>query len=771
MPVFIDFNSGWLFHEGDITVSEPAYKGAMYMGAKTQRALIGPAAYAYNDSPDSYSSERELKSESWSCVTLPHDYIISQTPSPEHNSALGYFDYHSAWYRRHFTVPQGEWGRVALIFDGVSSFCEVWVNGCYMSESRTGYVPFEVDITDIVRPGDNVVAVYVRSDRHEGWWYEGAGITRKVRLSLAAGLSAALYGIYVHPEKLSDAKWIVPVELTVRNDTDAVRRAYVRCEIIASGGNEIGEMSGEVDIAPYGSADVKMETAISSPELWQLDCPALYTLKATISDGEESVDEYETSFGFRTAEWRADGFYLNGRKEYLRGVCCHQDFGLTGRVIAPNIHRYRLRLMREMGANALRTSHYMNAEETIDAADRLGILVMDETRWFESTPDGISQLETLVRRDRSHPSVILWSLGNEEPMHATENGRKIAKKLHAALRSLDDRAVTAAVSVSPEKAQVNDIVDVIGVNYNRGAFDALRAKYPDKAIISTECCAVGSSRGWYMADDAARGYQNAFDSHNDSADWFGGREQMQKFVLSHPYIAGEFQWAGIEHRGETRWPRLCSVSGAVDMFLCRKDAFWQNMSHWSAQPMVHILPHLNLDGREGEQIDAWVYTNCPECELFCDGISLGRKQIEPGGHYSASYTYPASELYAVGYGSDGREAAREVINRAGKPVSLTLKWLNADDFAFDGRDLALISCRCVDENGVLVPDASPFVSFYTSGGGVIAATGSDDCDHVPPSCPDRKMYMGEITAAVRASSPVRVYARADGLTSSVIEIG
>lgn len=774
----INFDFGWLFHRGEIEAVQPAAKGPMYNGAKTERALIGPASIGYNDDNENGGSNREIQTDVWERVNLPHDYVVTQTPEPQYNNALGYFKYENAWYRKHFRLEQSDSDkRLTLYFGAVQTKATVWVNGCLMGHSFTGYTPFEIDITDVARFGaDNLVALYVEAAEHEGWWYEGAGICRHVYLVKASDVSIDTDGVYVRPfYTKKSGRWVVPTDATVRNDSPCPRTVTVRCEMSDADGNQCDYSEAINYIQPFSKSTCCSSFDFAEPKLWDTENPNLYSMKTTVFENGKAIDESITRFGFRTIEWRADGFYLNGVKTYLYGVCCHQDYGLTGKAIPDNIHRYRLRLMKEMGANALRTSHYPNAEETMDACDELGILVMDEIRWFESTPEAISQLEALLRRDRCRPSVIMWSMGNEEPFHAKPQGRRIMERLYNKVKTFnygagdDGRAVMTAISNDPVHAAFNDITDVIGINYNRDAFDVLREKYPDKAILSSECCATGTTRGWYRQSDFKRGYTSAFDHDNDSKTWFSGRELMRKFVLERPYIAGEFQWAGIEHRGETMWPRLCSCSGAVDMFLMKKDPFYQNKSHWTKTPMVHILPHLNLEGREGERVTAWVYTNCAEVELFCDGVSLGRRAVEAGGHYEAEFVYPAQKLTAIGF-NNGVESARDEVEHTGKAKALKLEWMNSDDFAFNGRDAAVLHCTCTDENGLTVPDASPFVSFYVSGPGYIIGTGSDDTDHVPPQCPDRIMFSGMIAAAVAANGPIKVYAIADGLTTASIEL-
>lgn len=333
---------------------------------------------------------------------------------------------------------------------------------------------------------------------------------------------------------------------------------------------------------------------------------------------------------------------MNDRYVKIKGVCSHQDFGLTGIAVPDNVQRYKIEMIKEMGANGFRTSHYPHGEATMDALDELGFVVMAETRWFESTEEGKAQLKMLMKRDRNRPSVFFWSVGNEEPHHTTEVGRQICRNLVSFAKKLDDtRPVMTATDV-PHIATVNDETDIIGINYSLGKYDEVHKKYPQKAVFASECCATGTTRGWYDADAPEKGYYSAYDK--DTTAWFLSREHTWKFMAERDWIFGAYQWAAFEHRGETVWPRLCSVSGAIDLFLQKKDAFYQNMSHWIEKPMVHLLPHWNFEGREGEVITVCAYTNCQELELFLNGKSLGKRQIEKYGHGEWKVEYQPGTL-------------------------------------------------------------------------------------------------------------------------------
>ena len=766
------FNDGWKFHCGDLPARNTVMKGPDYMGAKTERMMIGPASCYYIDNSDSF----ELGNTSpdlWLDVNLPHDYIIEQTPSKENPQALGYFKYENAWYRKHFSLDESDKNkRITLYFEGVATNATVYLNGCLMKHNFCGYTPFEVDITDNVYfDRENILAVYADSSSHEGWWYQGGGIYRNVWLVKTAEIAVDLWGVYVNPQKTDGENWNVNIETTVLNCAYDNADFTLYSALCTSDNIEIVHTEDNYSIEYKSKMTANQMLNIKNPLIWDTDTPNMYKIVTKIFSNGTFIDQTETKFGFRTFKFDCEkGFILNGRQVKLKGVCSHQDYGLTGKAVPDNVYRYRVEMIKEMGANAYRTSHYPHAEATMDALDENGILVMDETRWYDSTDEGISQLETLIKRDRNRPSVILWSVGNEEPKHLTEQGRRIAKTMIAAVRKLDkSRPVTTAISNDPLDATVLDLVDVIGINYNLQHYESLHKAHPDKPFVVTECCATGTTRGHYFDDNVERSFASAYDK--DTNKWFLGREKTWKYVAERDWIAGSFQWIAFEHRGECVWPRLCSISGAVDMYLQKKDAFYQNKSHWSSEPMVHILPHWNFSGLEGEMIKVWVYTNCDEAELMLNGKSLGAKKIEKYGHGEWNVPYEKGEIRAIGR-INGKVASEEKIETTGKPVKLKLTLDNKIEYA-NGRDLALLTCVCVDENGREVPDAEAFVKFSANRLGSVAGTGSDISDHIPPSCPDRKMRAGKCSAAVRVGNDegiLKVYAFSENLDTAVIDI-
>ena len=776
------FNDEWLFHEGDINLPLPANKGPLYKQAKTERMLWGPACRAYKERPDAFDYEM-YPTDNWEFVRLPHDYIVNKTPDEKQNDTLGYFEYTNGWYRKHFDLGKEDFDkRITLEFGGIATESIIYLNGTELKRNISGYNSFEVDITDFVKfDEDNVLAVYVKAENHEGWWYEGAGIYRDVYLVKTEKIAVDMYGVYVNPEKISDKLWNVNVETTVVSIKDADENVTVVTEIIDKNGTVVAK--GQVDMVAetYNKRTVCYNLGVENPVLWDVDNPYLYNIKTSVVSGGKVVDEYYTKTGFRYFECDAQkGFFLNGRQLKIKGVCAHEDCGLLGKAVPKNIHKYKMGLIKEMGANGYRTSHYQQNEAILDACDELGVIVLNEARWFSSSEDCTKQLEALVKRDRNRPSVFFWSLSNEEPCGLNENGRRITKNLMRVVKRLDKvRPVTSAICHSPDKATVCDELDIIGVNYNFHLYDEIRKNFPEIPVFSSENCATGTTRGWYYKDSTDKGFLSAFDKSSKSdleANQYRSREVTWKNIAKHEYIMGGYQWTAFEHRGETVWPRLCSQSGAIDLFLNKKDAFYQNQSHWKDEPMIHMLPHWNIEKEQGEDVSVWAYTNCDQAELVLNGKSYGKQDVEKFTHLEWVVPYEAGKIEVIGY-NNGIECARDVNETTSSPEKIVLKLENKIK---KPNDIGIVTCYAVDSKGRFVTDAEIEVEFFAESGGRIISTGSDVSDHTPLNSRIRKMRAGLITVAVGVElfkgkavmeqGTITIYAKSKGIKSAKLDI-
>lgn len=752
MREVILLNDGWKYYDGDPAVRAPNDKGTVYMQAKTECRLWGPAAEKYDD-------------RAFAPVTLPHDALIGRTPRPEGNEGLGYFRYHCGWYRRRFSLPEREDGaRAYLRFEGVATHAEVYVNGCLAGRSFGGYAPFDVDISCFARfGGENTVSVRVDSaSSYEGWWYQGMGVYRDVKLVVTNDARIASDGVFVHPEKQKGTLWRVPVDVEIENHCSRARTLTVRAEILDGQGTLAARGEAPARVSEWDVCTASLALNVEAPALWRLSDPKLYTCRVTIRENGEILDSETARFGFRTIGFAADGaFLLNGESTYINGVNCHQDFGLTGKVMPPEIAGYRVRLMKEMGANAMRLAHYPHGEAEMDALDENGMLALAETRWFSTEPEAVKQLTALIRRDRNHPCVFLWSVGNEEPLHAEPRGRRIAGELFARARKLDPtRPLTTVVCHAPERAPVYDACDVLCLNYNLQAYDELHRRYPDKPFLAGEWCATPTTRGWYAPDDPEKGRVFAGD-HDPHNGFSAAREDTAAFTRPRKWVAGGFQWVGVEHRGECKWPRLCSASGAVDLFLLKKDAYYQNQTLLRTEPRVHILGHWNAPADGAKIVPVWVYARADRVELFLNGVSLGTRDTRDGRHAEWQVPYAPGELRAVGDKEDA-PVCEDVRHTTGKPVKLHLIPVEPG--------MPLFTCECLDEAGRTVPDAAPYVRFRAEGGVRIIATGSDNADPIPPAVPERQMYMGQIAVYARVSASGALIAEADGLVPARYEI-
>ena len=770
----IRLTAGWLFHSGAENYTTPLQHSMLYASAKTENRRCGFAALGYCEDQSSSPDE-------WLPVRIPHDYTVAARPDPQYAGSLGFYPYGEAWYRRSLTFPDSDRGRrLVLCFEAVATHCEIYFNGCLMRRNHTAYVPFEVDISDYVRFGGekNVLAVRILPTvEHEGWWHTGAGITRPVTLLKTDATAIAPRGVWVRAVPEDGGVWRCEIETTLL-------RGAAGSDSVTLTHRLAGEtVTDSVCVPAYGEITVRQTVRVRCVRLWDTEDPFLYACDTSVSRGGEETDRVRTEFGFRRAEFRADGFYLNGRRVPLHGVCCHEDYGITGRAVPPSIAAYRVRLMREMGANAWRCSHYMQSDATMDALDRAGFLVMAETRRFGSDEESLAQLETLIRRDRNRPSVVLWSIGNEEFYFARPEGASVARRMIALLRRLDpDRAVTAAVDKNVAASPVMDEVDVLGVNYNTAAIDPLHARLPGKPIVWTECMAAGTTRGHYAETDAALGRVACFDCKTSG---FGdSASATQRFADGRAFMPGLFRWTGLEYRGESTWPRLCSQSGAVDLFLQKKDVFWLMRALWTDEPVVHVLPHWNHAGREGEEIAVEVYSNCARVVLTLNG----RKVAEGGGDRYAPLRvcvpYEAGVLCAEGFDADGVRTAADARVTTGAASRLRMRIDNAAEARVCG-DVAHVTVWAEDADGHAVPDASARLTFTLEGGeqlnfgapgtrAVILGSGSSVTDPEPPVLRERTMYMGLAACAVRLGDgtvPERLCVSAPGLGAASIPLG
>ncbi|MBW8848307.1 MAG: DUF4982 domain-containing protein [Burkholderiales bacterium] len=685
----------------------------------------GPAALEFDDRP-------------WRRVDLPHDWAVelpfdARGSSTHGSKAIGraFPENSVGWYRRELAIPASVQGkRIALEFDGVFRDSVVWVNGHYLRREASGYSSFRVDITDYLHYGGrNIVAVRVDVTTQEGWWYEGAGIYRHVWLTQTEPLHVDHWGTFVHAT-VNGNRADVAVDVTVRNDGKAAESFTLEHELRDPDGRVVAR--GTVPARRVGVAAVAETTAmlrVTAPRLWSLETPQRYTLTTQVRRGAQLVDQYDTPFGIRTLRFDAnEGFLLNGRHVKLHGTDNHQDHAGIGIALPDAMHEARLKMLKGMGVNAIRSAHHPATPELLDACDRLGMLVIDEHRMMGTAPQISDELERMVRRDRNHPSVMLWSVGNEEwAIENTEIGTRLAREMQAIVKRLDPtRLATLAASSSggPEGTAVGS--EVLGFNYKaQHDIDAMHRRFPDRPIVVTEEGLTYATRGIY-ADDPAHVHIAAYDKRS-GGDTTASIEEAWRYNAERPYIAGMFVWTGFDYRGETTpfgWPAVSSQFGMMDTTGALKDSGYYLKAAWTPEPMVHVLPHWNWPGREGQPVDVRVYANTDEVELLLNGRSLGRKPLARYGHLQWSVPYEAGSLTAQGYQA-GKRVVSETVATTGDGSAVRLA-VDRARIRADGDDVAVVRVNVVDREGRIVPTANQRMAFEVTGPARLIGMGNGD---------------------------------------------
>ena len=729
---------------------------------------------------------------SWTTVQLPHDWSLSLpylSPQEGGKPQMGFMQGGLGWYRKSFAVPAAWKGRrVSLEFDGVYHRATVYVNGREVGFHPYGYTAFAYDITDYLLPGqDNVVAVKVdHTDCPSSRWYSGSGIYRHVWLNVTDPVHIGLWGTYVTTPAAGSDRAEVRVETTVVNDGVKAAQVALTSELRDPAGRVVAKATVKAPLAAGAQAVLPQEFSLQAPALWDIDAPQLYTLVSTVRRGGAVVDRYETPFGIRDIRFDPDkGFFLNGRSVKMKGGDIHQDAGSLGAAIPDRAHERRVALMKAPGFNAIRCSHNPPAREFLDACDRLGMLVIDESfdKWkigyYEQWYDDwwARDLASMVLRDRNHPSVVLWSVGNETREQGDRTGAGTARlqALRAECERLDPTR-KVAVTTSPDynrtynKNGFNASVEVVGYNYQEPFFDEDHAQFPDRIIYGSEVFPYYS---------AGRGQMREYIERNPWYDY-----------ASRDFIFGYFMWAAIDYWGESSgWPSKGWPTGIYDMMMQEKPqaAFFRAV--WKDEPVVKIavrddsapldrgkdmwtwpllVSHWNFprhDNPQMMQVD--VFTNCERVELFVGGVSLGMRRTEdyPNNTVVWHTPYKPGSVVAKAYDGDTLVATDE-LRTAGEPVALRLR-ADRSDLAADGQDLSYIDIELVDAQGLVVPDADRPVRVRVTGSGrFLCMDNGDTADGGAQLRADKPTFLGRAQAVVQAgreAGHLRVTASADGL--------
>ncbi len=680
----------------------------------------GPAAKDFDD-------------RAWRKLDLPHDWAVEQPFSESASFSHGFkaagknFPEKSiGWYRKKIAIPNGDLGKIiSLKFDGVFRNSKVFFNGFYLGTQESGYNGFEYDITAYVNyGGENTIVVRVDASMEEGWFYEGAGIYRHVYLQKTNPLHVAQNGTYITSEIANDNASIT-AEIKLENKGHFKGNVEVSQTILDASGKQVAAVSENV-AAPefYKTSVYTSKLNVKNPLLWDIDSPNLYELVTEIKSEGKVIDSYKTSFGIRTIKMDPEnGFFLNGKHIKLKGTNNHQDHAGIGTALPDEIQYYRIAKLKEMGSNAYRCSHHPPTPELLEACDKLGMLVIDETRLMGINDYHLNDLQRMIERDRNHPSIFCWSVGNEEwQIEGGTIGERIANTMQDFSKSIDPtRPVTVGIS-SGFRSGISNVVEIMGYNYlGNGDIDAHRNQFKQQPGMGTEEGSTFATRGIYFSDDAKH-YQSAYDKKPRPT--FYSIEEGWKFYAERPYLAGMFVWTGFDYRGEPTpygWPSVTSYFGMMDVCGFPKDNVFYLKSWWGKEPVLHLLPHWNWNGMEGKEMDVWAYSNCDEVELFLNKKSLGKKKMEQNGHLEWKVNYVPGTLEAVGY-KNGKKVLTDVQKTTGKPENIKL---SLDKENVLKAKVSVVTVETTDKNGLHVPTANDEIAFSIKGGKILGVGNGD----------------------------------------------
>ena len=755
-----DFDAGWKFHLGDVTGGENV---------------------ALNDA-------------SWRVLDLPHDWSIEGEFSERNPAGAGGGALAGGigWYRKTFTMAPNDTSRLVFVeFDGVYRNSEVWINGRSLGERPYGYSSFSYELTPYLRFGGtpNVIAVRVdNSKQPNSRWYSGSGIYRHTRLVTTNRVHVDHWGTYITTPEVTARSARVRIRTTLRNGSPNDVPVVLRTTVYDAAGGVVASAATTARAPRDSTAEVTQEVSVPKPKQWSIDRPYLYRAVTRVDCGgvRTLCDGYTTPFGIRTFEFRADsGFFLNGQHVKIRGVCLHHDLGALGSAVNERALERQLELMQAMGVNAIRTSHNPPAPELLDLADRMGFIVMDEAfdmwrkpktafdyhldfpEWHER------DIADMVRRDRNHPSVFIWSIGNEV-MEQWTNGDStaapIARELAGIVRRLDPtRPITSASNNGSTDNPVfhAGALDLLGHNYHHEAWADFPKQFPGQKFIITEAMSAYNSRGYYeQPSDSVAVYFTPYDTthgqkpnrnyrissyDNRRASWGSLHEESLRLFEQYPFLSGIFIWSGIDYLGEPtpyEWPARSSYFGVVDLAGFPKDPYYLYQSEWTTRPMLHVFPHWNWT--RGDTIDVWAYTNADEVELFLNGHSQGVRRKDPDHlHLMWRVAFTPGELRAVSR-TNGRVVLTREIRTSG-PAARVVLTPDRSRVRSDGRDLSFVTVSVVDQNGIPVADAEPLVRFRLTGPATIAGVDNgDEANHERFQRDSVSLFAGRALVIVRA---------------------
>ena len=766
---------------------------------------------------DSTARNTQFTDAGWRLLDLPHDWSIEGDFKKDHPATTqgGALPGGTGWYRKSFVVADSLRDKnIAIEFDGVYRNSEVWINGHYLGKRPNGYISFQYDLTPYLKqsPETNIIAVRVdNSQQPNSRWYTGSGIYRNVRLVATGSVAVKHWGSFIEAKPLpGKTKALVRSEMVIVSKNATARSAVLNHIIYDQQGKKVFENKHPFTITGRETT-VRDEIVLNKPVLWSTDKPFVYKLVTRVLENGKLTDNYETSFGVRSFYFDADkGFFLNDQPMKIKGVCMHHDLGALGAAVNTRAIERQLEILKAMGCNAIRTAHNPSAPELLELCDKMGFLVMVEAfdmwqkkknkyDYYSDFPGWhVRDLQDMVLRDRNHPSVFMWSVGNEIREQFDSTGLTITRELVDIVKALDTtRPVTAALSEwNPAKNFMyrSGALDIVGLNYHHEVYEDFKKHYPGQKFLGAENMSALATRGsydirsdttylWparspmkYVENGNADYTVSAYDQV--AAYWGSTHEQTWKIIRKHAFLSGLFVWTGFDYLGEPTpypWPARSSYFGIVDLAGFPKDVYYMYQSEWSKKPVLHILPHWNHEKRDKEQpVDVWVYYNmADEVELFLNNISLGTKSKgKQDLHVMWRVKFQPGELKSVAK-KNGRVVKVQKIYTAGKPAKIELvadrKQINAD-----GKDLSFVTVRILDKNGHMVPDADLAVEFAITGEGVLAATDNGyQADTSSFQSPRRQCWKGLALGIIRATEKkgnITLTVSAAGLPPAVLRL-
>ena len=774
----INLDEGWKFHFGHAGDPKKDFNYGI------------TSIFAKSGKTDNTALDVNFNDTAWRTLDLPHDWAVElpfvnvdnfDVQSHGYKPVGGLFPETSiGWYRKHFTVPSKDSGqRFQIQFDGVFRDAHFWINGFYLGNNQSGYVGVAYDITDYINYNkNNVLVVRVDATQYEGWFYEGAGIYRHVWLNQYNNLHIAHDGVFVHTiVKGNNAS--IHVETEIENQNLSLDNATVSSYVTDRNGRVlVKSLEQSVTLSVNGKTTVTHRLNLSNFHLWSLEDPYLYRVVSLIKQNGKVIDSVQHRFGIRTIEVKPNGLFLNGKHVKIKGTNNHQDHAGVGSALPDYLQYYRIRLLKDWGSNAYRTSHNAPTPELLEACDSLGMLVMDEQRLLNSSPEYMSQFERLIKRDRNHPSVFMWSIGNEEGwIHTNTIGKRVAQTLLAKQKELDPtRTSTYAADVANVFHGVNEVIPVRSFNYRQFAVAGYHRDHPNQPIIGTEMGSTVTTRGIYEKD-TLRAYVP--DQDITAPWWASTAETWWKLAADADFWLGGFIWTGFDYRGEPtpyKWPNINSHFGIMDMCGFPKNIYYYYQSWWTDKDVLHISPHWNWKGKEGQPIEVWVNTNADNVELFLNGKSLGKKDMPRNSHLKWTVNYEPGKLEAVAYKKGRRLTAK--VETTGVPYEVVLTPYKTTMYA-DGKDATVINISVVDREGREVPDANNLITFRCTGDAKIIGVGNGDpSSHEPDKYFDdfawqRKLFNGKcqvILQAGKTESSIKFEAGSEGLLSGSINL-